>query len=52
VFESNKFVVPKCEKFIGKGYERGGLFHFSVSFLCNNFMNYICDGINESDAIV
>jgi hypothetical protein len=31
VTESNKFIVSKCGQFIGKGYECGGLFHFSVS---------------------
>jgi hypothetical protein len=28
----------------------GCLFHFSVSNCCNNSVNNICDGINESDA--
>jgi hypothetical protein len=50
VLESNKFVVSKCEQFIGKGYECGGLFHFSVSDFYNKSVNNICDGINESDA--
>jgi hypothetical protein len=52
VIESNKFVVSKCGQFIGKGYECGGLFHFSVSDYCNKSVNLISDGINESDASV
>ena len=50
VLESNKFVVSKCGQFIGKGYECGGLFRFSVSDFFNKSVNYVCDGINESDA--
>jgi hypothetical protein len=49
---SNKFVVSKYGQFIGKGYECGGLFRFSISNLCNKSMNNICDGINKSDASV
>jgi hypothetical protein len=30
----------------------GGLFHFSVSDICNKSVNNICDGINESNASV
>jgi hypothetical protein len=30
----------------------GCLFHFSISDFCNKFVNYSCDGINESDASV
>jgi hypothetical protein len=52
VLELNKFVVLKCGQFIGKGYECGGLFCFSISDLCNKSVNNICDGINESDASV
>jgi hypothetical protein len=52
VLELNKFVVSKCGQFIGKGYVWGGLFHFSISDFCNKSVNYICDGINESDASV
>jgi hypothetical protein len=50
VLESNKFVVSKCEQFIGKCYVCGCLFCFSVSEFCNKSVNNICDGINESDA--
>jgi hypothetical protein len=52
VLESNKFVVSKCGQFIGKGYVRGSLFRFSIFDFCNKSVNYICDGINESDASV
>jgi hypothetical protein len=52
VLESNKFVVSKCEQFIGKGYEYGCLFRFSISDLCNKSVNNICNGINESDASI
>jgi hypothetical protein len=52
VLESNKFVVSKCEQFIGKGYVCESLFRFSVSDCYNKSMNNICDGINESDASI
>jgi hypothetical protein len=52
VFESNKFVVSKCEQFIGKCYVCRCLFHFSVSNCCNKSVNNISDGINESDASI
>jgi hypothetical protein len=52
VIESNKFVISKCGQFIGKGYECGGLFRFSVLDYCNKSVNLISDGINESDASV
>jgi hypothetical protein len=52
VLESNKFVVSKYGQFIGKGYVRGSLFRFSIFDFCNKSVNYICDGINESDASV
>jgi hypothetical protein len=31
VFESNKCVISKFGSFIGKGYDSGGLFRFSLS---------------------
>jgi hypothetical protein len=52
VIEFNKFAVSKCGQFIGKVYECGGLFHFSVTDYCNKSANLISDGINESDASV
>ena len=35
VFESNKCILSNFGTFIGKGYESGGLFHFSLSNVCN-----------------
>jgi hypothetical protein len=52
VLESNKFIVLKCEQFIGKGYVCRGLFRFSVSDFCNKSVYNICNGINESNARV
>jgi hypothetical protein len=52
VLESNKFVMSNCGQFIGKGYVCGGLFRFSISDFYNKSMNYICDGINKSDASI
>jgi hypothetical protein len=52
VSESNKFVVSKCEQFIGKDYVCGGLFRFLVFDFCNKSVNNISDGINQSDASV
>jgi len=43
VFESNKCVVSKFGTFVGKGYECGGLFRLSLSDLCNNIVNHVCD---------
>jgi hypothetical protein len=51
VLESNKFIVLKCEQFIGKGYVCRGLFRFSVSDFCNKSVYNICNGINESNAL-
>jgi hypothetical protein len=52
VIEFNKFIVSKCGQFIGKSYECGGLFRFSVLDYCNKSMILISNGINESDASV
>nr|AAL31047.1 putative polyprotein [Oryza sativa Japonica Group] len=41
VFESNKVVVSKHGYFIGKGYECGGLFRFSLSDFCNKSVNHM-----------
>jgi len=43
VFESNKCVVSKFGSFIGKGYECGGLFRFSLLDMRNNVVNHVCD---------
>ena len=42
VFGSNKVVVSKYGTFVGKGYECGGLFHLSLSDLCNKIVNHVC----------
>jgi hypothetical protein len=52
VLKSNKFVMSKCEQFIGKGYVCGCLSHFSIFDFCNKSVNNICDSINESDASI
>ena len=51
VLESNKVVVSKFGQFIGKGYECGGLFRFSLSDFCNKSVNHICGSV-DSDANV
>ena len=43
MFESNKCVISKFGTFIGKGYECGCLFHLSLTDLCNNVVNHVCD---------
>jgi hypothetical protein len=43
VFESNKSVVSKFGNFVGKGYECGGLFHLSLSDICNKVVNHVCN---------
>ena len=35
VLESNKLVVSKHGQFVGKGYDCGGLFRFSLAEFCN-----------------
>nr|AAW57815.1 putative polyprotein [Oryza sativa Japonica Group] len=47
VFESNKVVVSKHGYFIGKGYECGGLFCFSLSDFCNKSVNHICGSVDD-----
>jgi len=47
VFESNKVVVLRYGQFIGKGYESGGLFRFSLSDFCNKVVNHVCDSNNS-----
>uniref|UniRef100_I1PYG9 Integrase catalytic domain-containing protein n=1 Tax=Oryza glaberrima TaxID=4538 RepID=I1PYG9_ORYGL len=47
VFESNKVVMSKHGYFIGKGYECGGLFRFSLSDFCNKSMNHICGSVDD-----
>jgi hypothetical protein len=40
VFESNKCIISKFGTFVGKGYDSGGLFRFSLSF-DNNDVNHV-----------
>jgi hypothetical protein len=47
VLKSNKVVISKHGQFIGKGYECGGLFYFSLSDFCNKSMNHICGGVSD-----
>jgi hypothetical protein len=49
--ESNKVVVSKHGQFIGKGYECGGLFRFSLSNFCSKSMNHICGGVNDDTSV-
>jgi hypothetical protein len=49
VFELNKCVMSKYGTFVGKGYDCGGLFHFSLhDDVCNKVVNnvIILDGSN------
>ena len=41
VFESNKCVVSKYGTFVGKGYESGGLFRFSLMDSCDKIVNHV-----------
>jgi hypothetical protein len=52
VFESNKVVVSRHGLFIGKGYECGGLFRFSLLDFCNKVVNHACDNGNGGEANV
>src|SRR3954467_3670306 len=49
VFESNKVVVTKYGLFVGKGYECGGLFRFSLAEFCNKVVNNIHSSGNETE---
>jgi hypothetical protein len=51
VLESKKVVISKHGQFIGKGYECGGLFHFSLSDFCNKSVNHICGDVNDDTSI-
>jgi hypothetical protein len=46
VFESNKCIISKFGTFVGKGYDRGGLFCFSLLF-DDNVVNHVIN--DESD---
>jgi hypothetical protein len=41
VFESNKCILSKFGTFVGKGYERGGLYRLSLTNTCFNSMNHV-----------
>ena len=49
VFESNKVVVMKYGLFVGKGYECGGLFRFSLAGFCNKVVDNIHSSVNETE---
>src|SRR5438128_48368 len=51
VLESDKVVVSKHGQFIGKGYECGGLFRFSLSDFCNKSVNHICGSVNADASV-
>jgi hypothetical protein len=51
VLESNKLVVSKHGQFVGKGYDSGGLFCFSLDEFCNKSMNHICGGVNDDTSV-
>jgi hypothetical protein len=46
VLESNKVVVSKSAQFIGKGYDCGCLFHFSLLDFNNESVNHICANVD------
>jgi hypothetical protein len=46
VLEFNKVVVSKSGKFIGKGYDYRGLFHFSPLDSDSKFVNHICTDVD------
>ena len=48
VFESNKCVLSKFGTFVGKGYDSGGLFRFSLSDDCNKVVNNVIN-VDESN---
>ena len=51
VLESNKVVVSKHGQFIGKGYECGDLFRFSLFDFSNKSMNHICGNANDDASV-
>jgi hypothetical protein len=51
VLESNKLVVSKSGQFISKGYDCGGLFHFSLLDFNNKFVNHICANVDDLESI-
>lgn len=51
VLESNKLVVSKSGQFIGKGYDCGGLFRFSLLDFNNKSVNHICANVDDLASI-
>lgn len=51
VLESNKVVVSKHGQFIGKRYECGGLFRFSLSDFSDMSVNHICGSVNDNASV-
>ena len=50
VFESNKCIISKFGTFVGKGYDSGGLFRFSLSDdNCNKVVNHV---VNDDESNV
>jgi hypothetical protein len=43
----NKVVILRYGQFIGKGYDNGGLFRFSLSDFYNKVVNHMCDSNNS-----
>jgi hypothetical protein len=51
VLESKNLVVSKSGQFIGKGYDCGGLFRFSLLDFNNKFVNHICVNVDDLASI-
>jgi hypothetical protein len=49
VFESNKAVLSKYGTFVGKGYECGGMFCFSLEEFCDNVVNHVSTSNDETN---
>ena len=49
VFESNKVVLSKYGTFVGKGYECGGMFRFSLDDFCDNVVNHVCTNVDQTN---
>ena len=41
----------KYGQFIGKGYDCGGLFRFSLANFCNKLLNYSCGNVNDDASV-
>ena len=51
MLESNKFVVSKHGQFVGKGYDCGGLFRFSLAEFYNKSVNHICGNVSDDASV-